>query len=388
MIVNTDNLVSIEEVNKDFSKIAHKIDESGMAIILKDNKPFYMVTDFSEYETIQELQKSSAAKTAGSMTAYDPPIEINVEQYRAQHPLSALICYGYAGTREYKKKNEGLLLFEGSVREISLLYEELIQFGKKEYYCIMPEYWLNQMKKIFKSESSEMADRLLSKSSQSREGKIMNIFDHTSDKHWDIVFFGQLKTLFGEPLYTTYDVENQYSYCISATDKNNNTIYFNVNSGATGPAIGGGFFQDNPKVTKEDRKKMARLLISYILQAKPSDYDYEGQYENDIIIKEGIRNGKSYHKIEEIEEIPKDENETDIDYWVSAIDKNNNISDVHIIETTDNFEPSKQEINDIIQIMKEKGYITFFLIGMGIKNGCPFYAQRQIYDISETDIQK
>lgn len=387
MIINTDNLISIEEVNQDFSKVTHRIDENGMAIILKENKPYCIVTDFTEYETIQEIQKLSTDKSLSNITAYNPCIKIDVEQYRKQHPLLAFICYDYVGTREYKKKNEGWLLFEGSVSGISLLYKELFQFGRKEYQCFMPEYWLEQMKKIFKAESKEMVD-ILSEPNWSKNGKILSIFDVTSYKYCDVVFFGQLKTLFGEPLYTTDDVQNQYSYCISATDKNNNTIYFNVYSGATGPAIGGGFFQDNPKVTKEDRKKMARLLISYILQAKPSDYDYEGQYENDIIIKEGIRNGKSYHEIEEIEEIPKDENETDIDYWVSAIDKNNNISDVHIIETTDNFEPSKQEINDIIQIMKEKGYITFFLIGMGIKNGCPFYAQRQIYDISETDIQK
>lgn len=389
MIINTDNLISIEEVNQDFSKVTHRIDENGMAIILKENKPYCIVTDFAEYETIQEIQKLSTDKSLNNITAYNPYIEIDVEQYRKQHPLLAFICYDYVGTRKYKKKNEGWLLFEGSVSGISLLYKELFQFGRKEYQCFMPEYWLEQMKKIFKAESKEMVD-ILSEPNWSKNGKILSIFDVTSYKYCDVVFFGQLKTLFGEPLYTTDDVQNQYSYCISATGKDNNTIYFDVYAGPSGPAIGGGFFQDNPKVTDEDINKMAHLLISYILQAKPTDYDYEGIYENDIIIKEGIKNGCPYYKEEEIkEETLKIEELDEIEYYISAVDENNKIANIYI-QTIDNSEPSEQVINYIIQDIKKKkvSYNNFTLIEMGIKNGCPFCVEKQIYDFSEETIHK
>ena len=42
MMVNTDMLVSMTEANQNFSKVAHVVDEKGMAVILKNNKPFYI----------------------------------------------------------------------------------------------------------------------------------------------------------------------------------------------------------------------------------------------------------------------------------------------------------------------------------------------------------
>ena len=38
MMVNTDTLVSMTEANQNFSKVAHVVDEKGMAVILKNNK--------------------------------------------------------------------------------------------------------------------------------------------------------------------------------------------------------------------------------------------------------------------------------------------------------------------------------------------------------------
>ncbi len=58
MMVNTDTLVSITEANQNFSKVAHMVDEKGMAVILKNNKPFYTVVDFKEYEEIKTIQES------------------------------------------------------------------------------------------------------------------------------------------------------------------------------------------------------------------------------------------------------------------------------------------------------------------------------------------
>lgn len=48
MNINTDNLVSISEANQNFSKIARKVEESGSIIILKNNRPKYLLVEFNE----------------------------------------------------------------------------------------------------------------------------------------------------------------------------------------------------------------------------------------------------------------------------------------------------------------------------------------------------
>ncbi len=53
MTVNTSNLVSITEANQNFSKVARLVDESGAAIILKNNVPRYVIMEFSEVEKRQ-----------------------------------------------------------------------------------------------------------------------------------------------------------------------------------------------------------------------------------------------------------------------------------------------------------------------------------------------
>lgn len=52
MKVNTDCLVSITEANQNFSKVAKIVDENGSAVILKNNKPRYLIVEFSELEQI------------------------------------------------------------------------------------------------------------------------------------------------------------------------------------------------------------------------------------------------------------------------------------------------------------------------------------------------
>ena len=57
MTINTNTMVSITEANQNFSKVVRIVDESGMAVILKNNKPFYIVVDFKEYEEIKAIQE-------------------------------------------------------------------------------------------------------------------------------------------------------------------------------------------------------------------------------------------------------------------------------------------------------------------------------------------
>ncbi|MBQ6708711.1 MAG: type II toxin-antitoxin system Phd/YefM family antitoxin [Clostridia bacterium] len=62
MMVNTDYLVPMTEANQNFSKVARTVDESGMAVILKNNKPRYVVVDFDEYDAIAVAMQMRKAK--------------------------------------------------------------------------------------------------------------------------------------------------------------------------------------------------------------------------------------------------------------------------------------------------------------------------------------
>ena len=69
MDINTNLLVPMTEANQNFSKVARLVDESGMAVILKNNKPRYMVLNFSEYDEIQELRNKTINKAADIIIA-------------------------------------------------------------------------------------------------------------------------------------------------------------------------------------------------------------------------------------------------------------------------------------------------------------------------------
>lgn len=53
MKINTENLVPLAEANQNFSKVARMVDEKGSAVILKNNKPKYILIEFSRYEEEQ-----------------------------------------------------------------------------------------------------------------------------------------------------------------------------------------------------------------------------------------------------------------------------------------------------------------------------------------------
>lgn len=56
MMVNTNNLVSITEANRNFSKVARLVDERGSAVILKNNVPRYLIVEFSQAEQLQAAE--------------------------------------------------------------------------------------------------------------------------------------------------------------------------------------------------------------------------------------------------------------------------------------------------------------------------------------------
>ena len=53
MLIDTEYIVSMTEANQNFSHVARLVDQNGSAIIMKNNKPIYLVVDFSEVDTMQ-----------------------------------------------------------------------------------------------------------------------------------------------------------------------------------------------------------------------------------------------------------------------------------------------------------------------------------------------
>lgn len=51
MNINTDTIVSITEANQNFSKVARLVDENGVAVIMKNNVPRYVILEFSQAES-------------------------------------------------------------------------------------------------------------------------------------------------------------------------------------------------------------------------------------------------------------------------------------------------------------------------------------------------
>jgi antitoxin Phd len=48
MIINTNSLISITEANQNFSKAVKSVDKNGHALILKNNKPRYLILDIAK----------------------------------------------------------------------------------------------------------------------------------------------------------------------------------------------------------------------------------------------------------------------------------------------------------------------------------------------------
>ena len=67
MTVDTKLLVPMTDANQNFSKVVKMVDEKGMAVILKNNKPRYLVVDFAEYDEIQAARNKMIDKAADEL---------------------------------------------------------------------------------------------------------------------------------------------------------------------------------------------------------------------------------------------------------------------------------------------------------------------------------
>lgn len=76
MMIDSNALVAMTEANQNFSKVVRLVDEQGVAVILKNNKPRYAVVDFSEYDSFQAYRRSLVDQTAEQL------IEENLEAFQ------------------------------------------------------------------------------------------------------------------------------------------------------------------------------------------------------------------------------------------------------------------------------------------------------------------
>ena len=75
MNVDTENLVSITEANRNFSRVARMVDEKGSLIILKNNSPRYLLIEFNQ------AQREQTASDEDILALSKRLIEKNREAY-------------------------------------------------------------------------------------------------------------------------------------------------------------------------------------------------------------------------------------------------------------------------------------------------------------------
>lgn len=76
MFIDTQNMVSMTEANRNFSRVARLVDERGAAVILKNNSPKYVVLEYDQYKAIQmaaedEVLKASKQLMEQNQAAYE-----------------------------------------------------------------------------------------------------------------------------------------------------------------------------------------------------------------------------------------------------------------------------------------------------------------------------
>ena len=75
MNVDTENLVSITEANRNFSRVARMVDEKGSVVILKNNSPRYLLIAFTQ------VQREQTASDEDILALSKRLIEKNREAY-------------------------------------------------------------------------------------------------------------------------------------------------------------------------------------------------------------------------------------------------------------------------------------------------------------------
>lgn len=67
MRIRVENLVSISEANQNFSRVARLVDDTGIAVVLKNNVPRYVVLAYDQLEAEQAPPDADAASVAAAI---------------------------------------------------------------------------------------------------------------------------------------------------------------------------------------------------------------------------------------------------------------------------------------------------------------------------------
>lgn len=95
----------------------------------------------------------------------------------------------------------------------------------------------------------------------------MDVPNYTKE---ECLTIGRVIACFGEPDYTTEDMEDLYSCAVSAIAENGETVYLEIYFGPSGNAIGG----------NDGGKKAAEELREWIQKAEPADFKMGCVYED------------------------------------------------------------------------------------------------------------
>jgi antitoxin Phd len=68
MKIDTNNIVSLSEANRNFSRVARLADDSGAVVILRNNAPSYLLTTFSQAENEQAVPGEDVIGIARRLT--------------------------------------------------------------------------------------------------------------------------------------------------------------------------------------------------------------------------------------------------------------------------------------------------------------------------------
>ena len=75
MLIDTNCIVSMTEANQNFSQVTKLVDQNGSAIIMKNNRPRYLIVSFPEAEKMQTAPDEDVMKLSRKL------IEKNREAY-------------------------------------------------------------------------------------------------------------------------------------------------------------------------------------------------------------------------------------------------------------------------------------------------------------------
>ena len=67
MLLNTKKIVTITDANQNFSKVARIVDEEKAVLIMKNNKPRYVIIEFEEFAKESRSEEERIEKIADTI---------------------------------------------------------------------------------------------------------------------------------------------------------------------------------------------------------------------------------------------------------------------------------------------------------------------------------